>query len=146
MDWKPCAIQRLKNYEARKQSLGSIKADIEALEMQFTAIRPARTDGTPASGGTGSRREDMMISNIQKRSELEENYRIAEREVISTENGMSALTEEERRILYVFYMNRPRDHVGFLSEELCVEKSEVYRRKDAALKKFTIACYGVNDV
>lgn len=145
-DWKPLAIQRLKNYETRKISLEQLKEQIAALDIQFTAIRAAKTDGEPISGTMSNRREDMMIDNIQKRDELKANYKVAKREIEVTEKGLEALTKEERRILEMFFILRPYDHVGLLCDELNIEKSEVYRRKDSALRKFTMACYGVIDV
>lgn len=143
MDWKPAAVQRLKDYEARKNAIKLITEQLETLEMQYTAIRGAKTDGEPVMGGEGNRRENALISNIAMRDELKANKKIAAREIAITEKGLAALNHEERRILEVFYICRPYDHVTRLCEELSVEKSEVYRRKTAALDKFTIACYGV---
>lgn len=143
MDWKSAAIQRLKDYETRKKSVRLLAEQLENLEAQFTAIRGAKIDGEPVRGGDGNRREDMLLSNIVLRSELKENKRIAEREIAITEKGLAALTEEERSILEGFYISRPYNHILRLCEALSVEKSEVYRRKNAALDKFTIACYGV---
>lgn len=143
MDWKPVAIQRLKDYEVRKKAVRLIAEQLETLEMQFTSIRGAKTDGEPVSGGDGNRREDMLLSNIVLRDELEANKKIALREINLTEKGLAALSAEEKRILEVFYISKPYDHVGLLCEEFNIEKSEVYRRKTAALDKFTIACYGV---
>ena len=143
MDWKPAAIQRLKDYETRKNAIQLLEEQIESLEVQFTSIRGARTDGEPVKGSSGNRREDMLLSNIVMRDELKANKQIAEREIEVTEKGLAALTKEERRILEVFYISRPYDHVSRLCQELMVEKSEVYRRKNTALDKFTIACYGV---
>lgn len=143
MDWKPAAIQRLKDYETRKNAVQLLDEQIENLNMQFAAIRGARTDGEPVKGSNGNRREDMLLSNIVMRDELKANKQIAGREIEITEKGLAALTKEERRILEVFYISRSYNHVSRLCQELSVEKSEVYRRKNDALEKFTIACYGV---
>lgn len=143
MDWKSTAVQRLKDYEARKKAVSLLNEQLENLEAQFTAIKGARTDAEPVRGGDGNRREDMLLSNIVLRDELVENKRIAEREVAITEKGLAVLSEEERKILEAFYIARPYNHILRLCEALNVEKSEVYRRKNAALDKFTIACYGV---
>lgn len=143
MDWKTAAIQRLKDYETRKQSVKILEDQIKTLEIQFTSIRGAKTDGEPVTGGDGNRREDMLLTNIVMRDELKANKTIAEREITVTEKGLTALTKEERRILELFYIARPYDHVSRLCEELSIEKSEVYRRKNTALDRFTVACYGV---
>ena len=143
MDWKQAATQRLKDYNTRKEAVENLEDQINNLELQFSSIRSAKTDGEPMRGGSGNRREDMLLSNIVLRDELSANKKIAEREIEITEKGLAALTAEERRILEVFYISRPYDHVTRLCQELRVEKSEVYRRKNAALDKFTIVCYGV---
>ena len=146
MDWKPAAIERLKDYDARKTSAQLLGEQLYALEMQYTAIRAATTDVEPVRGGDGNRREDALLSNIVLREELKNNKQFVTREVEITEKGLSTLSKEERSILEAFYMRRPYNHVARLCDELCVEKSELYRRKNAALKKFTIACYGVVEI
>lgn len=145
MNWKKESIQRLNDYEARKLSLDNIREDRKACELSMTTIRAARTDGEPVKEG-GNKREDALINNIMKRDELANNLEIAEREVAIVEAALNTLTQDERRILYLFYINRPRGHVEQLSDELCVERSRVYELKDIALKKFTLACYGVVEI
>lgn len=145
MNWKKESIQRLNDYEARRLSLENIREDRKACELSIGAIRAARTDGIPVKEG-GNKREDALINNIVKRDELASNLEIAEREVAIVEAALKALTPEEQRILYLFYINRPRGHVEVLSDELCVERSRVYKLKDIALRKFTLACYGVVEV
>lgn len=145
MNWKKESIQRLNDYEARKLSLETIPNDRKACELAITTIRAARTDGEPVKGG-GNHREDVLINNIMKRDELANNLEIAERECAIVESALNTLAQDERRILYLFYINRPRGHVELLSDELCVERSRVYELKDIALKKFTLACYGVVEI
>lgn len=146
MNWQKMSIQRLREYEGRVTSLSLIPEQIRALELSFSAIRSATTDGTPVRGGNGNKREDALLDNIVKREELAVNREIAKREVAITEKGLSVLTEEQRRILHTFFISRPRDHVGLLCEELCLERSRVYDLKDDALKRFTMACYGVVEI
>lgn len=142
MDWSYVAVQRLRDYESRKEALTNIREKMKMLEEQFTSIRSATTDETPVQG-SGNRREDMLIANISKREELQVNYSLAKREVMLTEKGLSVLTDEEREILERFFINKERDHIERLCEELFISKTELYRRKDKALRKFTIASYGI---
>lgn len=142
MNWQKISIERLKSYENRQQALSNIPEQIETLEMSLTAIRAAKTDKEPIKEG-GNKREDAIINNIVMREELSRNLEIAKREVEITENAMKQLTKDEQKILYRFYVNRMRGHVETLSEELCIERSRVYELKENALKKFTIACYGI---
>lgn len=143
MDWKTVSIQRLKDYTMRKESIKLLEDQIKTLEDQFTALRSVPTDVEPVMGGNRNGREDVMVSNIVMREELTANKEIALRELAITEKGLAALTDSERQILKRFYISRCHNHTDLLCRELNIEKSEVYRRKNEALDKFTIACYGV---
>ena len=134
MNWKKISIERLREYEARKEALSLIPEQLEALELSFTAIRAATTDGTPVNGGGGNKREDALINNIAKR------------ETEITEKGLELLTDEQKKILFLFYIHRTRNHVERLCEELCYEKSKIYELKDEALKIFTMSVCGVVEV
>ena len=146
MNWQKVSIERLRDYETRKQAIENIPEQIETLELSFTAIRSATSDATAVRGGGGNTREDALINNIVMRDELKRNLEIVKREIRITEKGLEGLTAEQRNILDKFFIKRMRGHVEELSEELHIEKSRVYSLKDEALKKFTIACYGVVEI
>lgn len=143
MNWQTVAVHRLRNYEAKKLSLVTIAEQIKLLESEFDGLKAATSDGMPSSGSNTNRREEMLVGNIAKREELKRNYKIAKGEVGVTEKALEILTEQEKRILYIFFINRPTGHAQLLCEEMFVEKTKLYHMKDEALKKFTRACYGV---
>lgn len=145
MNWKYEAVDKLKQYEAKKQSLKSIPMEIARLELAMKSIRSATADGTPVSGG-GSGREDMYLSNIVHREELERSLEQAKKWVALTDAGLEILTEEERLILERFYINPAKGNVDRLCGELNIEKSQVYTKKDAALRHFTITLYGCCEI
>ena len=58
------------------------------------------------------------------------------------EGGLSVLDDEERLVLDRFYIHRAKGNVGELCERLNVEQATVYRKRDIALRRFTIALYG----
>lgn len=141
MDWKHEAIEKLKEYSAKKNSLESIPVEIKRLESAMQSIRSATSDGSPVKGG-GNGREDMYLSNIVHREELERSLEQAQMWVDIVDAGLEILSEEERLILSRFYINPAKGNVDMLCEELGIEKPSVYRRKDAALRHFTICLYG----
>ena len=145
MNWKKEAIEKLKEYNARKQSITSIPMEIAQLESAVRGIRSASADGSAISGG-GSGREDMLLSNICKREELKRSLAAAKVWVSQVEDAMAVLNQEERLILDRFYINPARGNVDRLCGELNVEKSQVYARKDAALRHFTINLYGCTEI
>lgn len=145
MNWKFEAIEKLKQYEAKKQSLTSIPDEIARLESAMQSIRSATADGKPVKGG-GSGREGMMLSNIVHREELERSLEQAKMWVALVDAGLEILSAEERLILDRFYIHPAKGNVDRLCGELGVEKSQVYARKDAALHHFTISLYGCSEI
>ena len=141
MNWKHEAIEKLKEYEARVKSVKTIPNEIKRLELDALRIRSATGDGTPVRGG-GSAREDMLLSNIVHREELERALEMARMWVALVDAGMDPLTPEERLVLERFYMRPERGNVERLCQELGCEKSTVYNRRDKALRRFMLALYG----
>ena len=144
MNWKREAIDKLKNYEAHREALESIPKEIKRLESVYAGIRSATTDGTPVSGG-GNTREDTMLSNIVHRDELKRRLKEARLWLSQVDKALAVLDDEERLILDKFYIHRAKGNVGDLCERLNVEQSTVYRKRDNALRLFTIALYGVTE-
>ena len=145
MNWKKEAIEKLKEYNARKQAITSIPLEIAQLESAVRGIRGASADGVAISGG-GSGREDMLLSNICKREELKCSLRDAKVWVRRVDAGLAVLNQEERLILDRFYINPARGNVDRLCAELNVEKTQVYAKKDAAMRHFTIGLYGCTEI
>jgi len=144
MNWKREAADKLRNYEAHKQAIESIPKEIKRLESSFAGIRSATTDGTPVSG-RGNTREDVMLSNIVHRDELKRRLKEARLWVSMVDKALAILSDEERLLLDKFYISPSKGTVDDLCGRLNVEKATVYRRRDNALKRFTIALYGVTD-
>lgn len=142
-NWCTFSIERLRDYENKKAAVVSLTEQIKILEDKFKTIRSATTDSTPVQGGNGSHREQMLINNISTREELKNNLKITKHEITITERGLEALDETEKKILTRFYINRSKGYVERLCDELFISKTELYRQKDEALKKFTSACYGI---
>ena len=144
MDWKSIAIEKLRDHEAKRRALESIPLELAQIESSMTSIRSSRADGTPVKGG-GSGYEDRMLGLIVKKQELEDNLDRAQLCVDMVTGALQTLNQEERLILDRFYINAAKGNVDRLCGELWLEQSAVYRRKDAALRKFTIALYGVTE-
>lgn len=141
MNWKFEAIEKLKEYTARKNAITSIPEEIKRLEEEAQRIRAASTDATPVQGG-GSAREDMLLSNIVHREELQRQLSDARRWVDIVDGGLAVLTDDDRLVLDRFYIHPMRGNVDRLCDELAVEKAAVYKRKEKALRRFTVALYG----
>lgn len=141
MNWKSEAVDKLRQYEAKKLSLVNIPLEISRLESAARGVRSAASDGTPVSGG-GSGREDMLLSNIVHREELERSLEQAKKWVALVDAALAILSAEERLLLERFYVHPARGNVDKLCDELGLEKSQVYAKKDSAIRHFTISLYG----
>lgn len=141
MNWKSEAIGKLKKYDAMRTSMDLIPKEIARLESEYAAIRSASTDGTPIRGGT-STREDALINNIVERQELAAALASATDWVQIVERGLSCLSAEEQKILQRIYIYPEKKAVLRLSEEMNLDQTNIYRRRDKALTLFTLALYG----
>ena len=138
--WRRQAESDLREYEAKKKSLENIPDQIRELEEKMTSIRSQTADSVSVKGGGGSR-DDAYLNNIVARDRLTANLEEARRAVSRVNGALSILTQEEKELLERFYMT-PEKEVSFnMAHELSVDRKTVYYRKDAALKKFTIAMY-----
>lgn len=142
MNWKTEAIEKLRQYNAMKTALTNIPEELSRLEQSSCAIRSARTDGTPVKGGT-NRREDALIDNLVYRQELTWALENAKSWVSLVSSALGVLKPDEKLILTRLYIYPEKNNVDRLCEELFIEQSSVYRRRDAALRKFTTALYGI---
>ena len=144
MNWKFEAIEKLKEYTARKNAITSIPEEIKRLEEDAQRIRAASTDATPVQGG-GSAREDMLLDNIVHREELQLRLSDALRWVDIVDAGLAVLSDEDRLVLDRFYIHPMRGNVDRLCDDLAIEKAAVYKRKEKALRRFTVALYGLTE-
>ncbi len=138
MDWKQEAVDRLRSYGLRKQALEAIPRQIEEVRLRREGIGAVRTDRVAVSGG----REDRMFHTLAYQQALEQRLEVTQAWVSGMEAALAALSDEERLVLDRFYIHPARGNVDRLCEELCVERASVYRRKDQALRRFTMALYG----
>ena len=144
MNWKSEAIRDLKIYPQRKKSIENLKEKIKILDEQFKSLKGINSD-EPVKGGM-SRQEEKWLENICERERLTFNLEIAESLVLLTEKGLEVLDEREKEVIKGFYIQKIDNHIDVLCDRLCIEKTRLYEIKDNALRKFTVAMYGVVEV
>ena len=144
MNWKVEAKEKLRRYDAMRLATVNIPQEIQRLEVDAQSIRAAKTDA-PVVKSSGGNREDALLNNILHRQELVWTLQQAQFWLQTTERALSALTPQEKLILHRLYIYPEAGAVERLCKELGMESSSVYRRRDKALKHFTLAYYGVPD-
>ena len=144
MNWKLEAMEKLQRYDAMRQAEMNLPEEIKRLEAEAYSLRGKNMESTPVKT-RGCRPEDILLSNLVQRQELASALEKTIRWLQITDRALSALTPEEKLILHRLYIYPERGSVDRLCGELNVEQSSIYRKRDKALRKFTIALYGMTE-
>lgn len=142
MDWKSIAIEKLKDYQAKRQALESIPLEIAQVESNMTSIRSALTDAAPVKNSKGNAREDMLLNTIVRKDELQRVLERTQLWVKEVDGALSVLDPNDRKVLEYLCIYPTKDGLDRLCNELFVEPRQVYKRREKALRNFTIALYG----
>ena len=141
MNWKAEAAEKLQRYDAMRRAVVGLTKEIARLEEEYKSI--AGAVGTCA-GGTRDvrRREERMLNNIVTRQELQWSLEQAQMWLETVNLALGGLTPAEKRILHHFFICPESESMERLCVDLGLEKSSVYRRREKALQRFTLALYG----
>lgn len=135
-DWKNEAIDKLKQYEAKRRSLVLIPREVEQLESELASLKKS-----PADAEEGNR----VLDCTAQRAELLMNLKRAHLWVADVSAALDALNQDDRRLLERFYIDGKSGAATELAAEFIADIKTIYRRKDNALRKFTIALYGCTE-
>lgn len=142
MNWKLEAKEKLQQYSTRRAALQSLTEEIHRLEFEAEPLHsPSLQENLAVNSNL--QRDDRMVNNLVERKELERRLEDTKRWISVMDGALSALSEAERLVLRRMYMEPARGNLDRLCEELELEKSMVYRRRDGALERFTSALYGI---
>jgi hypothetical protein len=145
MNWKKESENELRDYGQKQNALSNIPQLLDQIEYELSILN-ARKTRTESIGGRTYKLDDLLIENIIKKHELERNLLLTKQRVELIEHGLLSIPEDERRILELFYIDRPYDYIQILGEEFGYEKSSLYNKKDRALRRFTLAMYGISNI
>lgn len=137
--WKLLAIEELETYPAKKEAMTTIPERLRELESDFVSIGSPSADKVAVQGGGGN---DKALNNIVQRDKLSQNLAEVVRFTARVERGLAVLGDDENEILSRCYIHPERGAVERIANARGLDKSTVYRMRDDALRKFTIAMYG----
>lgn len=144
-NWIYNAKQDLIEYESLCQAMHNIPEQIEELENQIMSLKSVQYDKTPVQGGI-SGQESRLIDYVDRKARLKINYEIAKAKQERITRGLDALSDKERRVVELLTMHKGVGNLSRLCMEMGYEKSQVYNIQSVALKKFTLAMFGVVDL
>lgn len=140
MKWKQEAIDKLRKFDAMKMAARNIPEEIARLEIDAKSIRTARMEPTVKTKIDPG--DNEMLDNLMLRRELSWTLQQVELWLRAVSSAMSALTPEEKLVLSRLYIRPDKDGIDLLCQELQLEQSSIYRKRERALQKFTRALYG----
>ena len=114
-DWKKDCVEKLRRYDAMCQATENLLLEMERCKLA------------------------RQKSNLRQ---LQKERKCAILWCQQVEKALQALTPEEDLVLSRLYIYPRRGNIDRLCQELGVEQSSVYRRRDKALGKFCVAIYG----
>jgi len=143
LDKQQAAVNAMKDFENMTCMITLTPDEIKTIEEDMVSPRGSNIDDMPHVSNLLSH-EDMMISSISKLDVLNQRYQQAVEFMSWFKPAWDTLCEEERIILSEFYLvnGKKTDAVGNLSERLYCGRSEVYRRKDKAVERFSALLFG----
>jgi len=136
MNWKNEAMEKLRRYDAMRNAVKNIPLELERLEKEAAEIWDSKLKA-PSDALNAA-----LLENQIQRKELCRALDMANGWIHSVEGAMSTLTPEEKLVLHRLYLFPQRGNVSKLCQDLCVEQSSIYRKRDKALYRFTVALYG----
>lgn len=143
MNWREEATEKLRKYDAMRQALTNISEELDRLEEEAQAIRSVQFDGPAVDTTMDRKQEEKLLNNLIQRQELTINYHQAESWLRTADRALGTLSSQEQLLLQKLYICPERGSLSRLCSELGVEQSSIYRRRDKALHRFTLALYGV---
>ena len=139
--WKMKCKADLFNLRKNEAATLSIPEEINMERERMTSIKSASTGTTPVQGG-GTSYEERMNNSICLIDSLTRHLHFAETEIKLTNQALATLTNEERRILEVLYIDRQKRGAERLCQELAIaEEATVWKRAMRALENYCAARY-----
>ena len=143
MNWKNEAIERLSQYSAMVKATENIPLELKRVDSEAESISSPSPDRFPSKSLAGPR-DDRIINSMILKQELQQALERATIWVNTTHNALLVLTPDEEVILHRLYIEPRKGALTALCEELGMEQSSIYRHRDQALYRFTMALYGAS--
>lgn len=128
--YKHAMIKQLKQYSQLRMAQPVLQMQIENAKRKCNRIS-SQTSGSDAE-------RQMLVNRLERRYRANEDY------ISEMEGCMQFLTEKEKTVIWHFYIERTYDYIEILNEKLGVERSQIYRIKDKALRHLSLIYFGAN--
>jgi len=141
MDYIREAVEQLSNYNLLVASLTIMQGQLEALRLEKYNIKAQIISSEPRGGG--GEPDDKIVNNIFKRKILINNIVATNKKINCIDKSLAALDKNEKRILDRVFIIGGKNGIRDIAEELTFSNAQVYRMRDKAIRRFSIALFGI---
>lgn len=130
-------LSKLRYYERR---IAEIPDEIAEEQARLTSIKSSTTGSTPVQGG-GNKREEWLVSALDRIDRLKADLRYFECKARLTYRALDMLDPDDKRILIVMCVDKLKRGADVLMDELDIDVRTVWRRRAGALEDYCTARY-----
>ena len=142
LDKRKGAIKAISAYDSMDFIVKHTDEEIAAVRVKMEGIGSPNLDGMPHAHDPQAG-EKRILQGIEEIDTIKERYRQAVEYMNWFKPAWDQLTEEERYVLETFYMDAEESGAALtISEELNIERSSAYNKKNRALDHLTMLLYG----
>lgn len=141
MNWKREVLEKLHQYPLMEIAARNLPEEINRLEHESLGLRSGIGSAISGKGG-GSHYEERLINNLILRQEMQQSLDQILWWINGVQQAMAVLPSDERVILERMCLYPEDNAQQRLCAELGIEQSSLYRKRESALRKLTIAMYG----
>jgi len=143
LDKQQATLNALGDYKNMAAIIEITPTDIKNIKDDMSSPRSSNYDGMPHTRDPQSG-ENILCSVIDKRDVLYNRYQQALEFMSWFTPAWLQLSKEERLLLETLYMGEDNKTTAVenISEQLHIERAQIYRRKDKALNRLTTFLYG----
>ena len=138
MNWKEEVTGKLHKYAIMASAAESIPLELKNLEQEACSLQSAQA-GASANRSVRAY-ENRLMNLVVKRQELEDQLILIENWLEFMNRALQKLPEWEKKVLELLYIQRLS--ASQVCMDLGMERSSLYRYRDAALKNLTLKMYG----
>jgi len=139
MDYIREAIERLRHLKDLYKANENLRDTILDLRLKCQG-KEVVLDGMPHGSGSITY-DDAIINNMFKLQESEKQLEENKAEIKKINKELSGLAERDRELLIQWFVDRV-DLQDMCTKHIC-SKSELYRRKDRAIRQFAVQVFGI---
>ena len=142
VDYLSASARLLSRKRMIETAMQSLQEQISFLEQEMTSCRTTSYDSIRAGGSHGNAEEDRRLAILARLDDFRARYRALHEQSEMLERGFAALSPYQTDLLETFFVKQERYRAEKLCERYFKERSQIYRDRAKALKRFSFAVFG----